>query len=75
MMVNPKNPESEYSPRDAQDAARMLGRQLLVHHAGTPSEIDATFATLRQQHASALLVSSDPFFTGPAPANCRAGGA
>jgi putative ABC transport system substrate-binding protein len=64
MMVNPNNPESEYSPRDAQDVARMLGRQLLVLHAGTPSEIDATFATLRQQRASALLVGSDPFFTG-----------
>jgi putative tryptophan/tyrosine transport system substrate-binding protein len=64
MMVNPNNPESEYSPRDAQEAARMLGRQLLVLHARTPSEIDTTFATLRLRRASALLVGSDPFFTG-----------
>ena len=64
MMVNPNNPESEYSPRDAQEAARMFGRQMLVLHAGTPSEIDTTFAALRQRRASALLVGSDPFFTG-----------
>ena len=61
---NPKNPESAYSPRDAQEAARMLGRQLLVLNASTPSEIDTAFATLRQRRAGALLVGSDPFFTG-----------
>jgi len=62
MMVNPNNPESEYSPRDAQEAARMFGRQVLVFHAGTPSEIDTTFATLKNEtlamaHASLGLVS------------------
>jgi putative ABC transport system substrate-binding protein len=63
LMVNPINPESEQSPRDAQEAARTLGRQLLVLNAGTPSEIDTAFATLRQRRAGALLVSGDPFFT------------
>ena len=48
---------------DAQEAARTLGRQLLVLNASTPSEIDAAFATLRQQRAGALLVGGDPFFT------------
>jgi putative ABC transport system substrate-binding protein len=42
----------------------MIGRQLLVLHARSASEIDATFATLRQQRADALLVGSDPFFAG-----------
>jgi len=37
---------------------------VLVFHAGTPSEIDTTFTALRQRRASALLVGSDPFFTG-----------
>jgi putative ABC transport system substrate-binding protein len=48
---------------EAQEAARTLGRQLLVLNAGTPSEIDLAFSTLRQRRAGALLVSSDPFFT------------
>jgi putative ABC transport system substrate-binding protein len=46
------------------EAARMFGRQVLVLPAGTPSEIDTTFATLRQRRATALLVGSAPFFTG-----------
>ena len=49
---------------DAQEAARKLGRQLLVVHAGTASEIDAAFATMRQQRAGALLVAGDPFSAG-----------
>src|SRR5262245_55460258 len=50
-------------PRDAQEAARTLGRQLLVLDASTPSEIDAAFATIRERRAGALLVGGDPFFS------------
>jgi putative ABC transport system substrate-binding protein len=64
LLINPKNPESARVPGDAQEAARILGRQLIVLDASTPSEIDVAFATLRQQHAGALLVSGDAFFTG-----------
>jgi putative ABC transport system substrate-binding protein len=63
MFANPTLPESARTPNDAQDAARTLGRKLLVLNASTPSEIDAAFTTLRQERAGALLVSSDPFFT------------
>ena len=48
---------------DVQEAARTLGLQLLVLNASSPSEINAAFATLRQQRAGALLVGGDPFFT------------
>jgi putative tryptophan/tyrosine transport system substrate-binding protein len=34
---------------------------LLVLHAENDKEIDAAFATIAQQHADALLLSSDPF--------------
>jgi putative ABC transport system substrate-binding protein len=50
--------------RDSQESARTLGWQLLVLDAGTPSEIDVAFGTLRQRRAGALLVAPDPFFTG-----------
>ena len=49
---------------DAQEAARVLGRQLLVVYAGAASEIDAAFATLRQQRVGALLVAGDPLYSG-----------
>jgi putative ABC transport system substrate-binding protein len=64
VMVNPNSPESARMLSDTQEAARTRGRQLLVLNASTPSEIDAGFATFRQRRADALLVSSDPIFTG-----------
>jgi putative ABC transport system substrate-binding protein len=63
LLSNPNLPESAHAVSDAPDAARSLGWQLLVLNAGTPSEIDAALATLRQRHVGALLVPGDPFFT------------
>jgi putative ABC transport system substrate-binding protein len=63
LMVNPKTPEFARMLSDAQDAARTLGRQLLVLEASDPSEIDTAFATLRQRRAGALLVSAASFLT------------
>jgi putative ABC transport system substrate-binding protein len=64
LLMNPKLPESTRMPSEAQEAARILGRQLLVLNASTSSEIDAAFATMRQRRASAGFVGGDPFFTG-----------
>jgi ABC-type uncharacterized transport system substrate-binding protein len=55
VLTNPRLPESARIPTDAQDAARILGQQLLVLNASTASEIDAAFATMRQRRADALL--------------------
>ena len=62
-MVNPRSPESARVLSDTQEAARTLGRQLLVLNASTPSEINTAFATLRQRRAGALFVGGDPFFS------------
>ena len=43
-------------------AARDLGRQLVVLKAGTADEIDAAFASLVQQRAAALVVTTNPFY-------------
>jgi putative ABC transport system substrate-binding protein len=58
-----REPGSEQVASDAREAAHALGRQLLVLDAGTPSDIDTAFATLRQR-AGGLLVAGSPFFTG-----------
>ena len=63
LLANPDLPESANTVSDAPEAARTLGRRLLVLNASTPSEIDAAFSALRQMGASALLVAGDPFFT------------
>ena len=63
VLTNPRLPESARIPTDAQEAARILGQQLLILNASTPSEIDAAFATMRQRRANALFVGGDPFFS------------
>jgi putative ABC transport system substrate-binding protein len=63
LLANARLPEAARTVNDAQEAARALGRQLLVLNASTPAEINAAFATLRQQRAGALLIGGDPFFT------------
>jgi putative tryptophan/tyrosine transport system substrate-binding protein len=62
-LANPRLPESARMISDLQEATRTLGLQLLVLNAGTPNEINAAFATLRQRRAGALLVGGDPYFT------------
>jgi putative ABC transport system substrate-binding protein len=63
LLTNPKLPESARIPTDALEAARGLGRQVLLLNASTPSEIDVAFATMRERRAIALYVGADPFFS------------
>jgi putative ABC transport system substrate-binding protein len=58
VLVDPTNPNSETMLRDSQAAARNLGVQLHVLHAITERDFDATFATLVQLRAGALVVGS-----------------
>jgi putative ABC transport system substrate-binding protein len=64
LLVNPSSPEAEPTIRDAQEAARAKGVQLLILKAGTEGEIDAAFASLVQRQAGALILGNDPFFDG-----------
>ena len=70
LLTNPRSPqgvgsntEAEEQERDARAAASMMGRQLVVAHASSESEIDEAFSTLVQQRAGALMVASDIFLT------------
>ena len=62
VLVNPENPPSVTEGAAAQSAAAALGQPLLVLNASTQSDIDNTFASIKQQQVRALIVSSDPFF-------------
>jgi putative tryptophan/tyrosine transport system substrate-binding protein len=58
---------SNYQPiqsqiRDVQEAAARLGVQLIVLRVNTESDFDATFTSLTQQRAGALLVAASPLF-------------
>ena len=62
MMVNPKNPNTEFDLRDVQLAARPLGMEISTVAASTEREFDAAFAKLVERRVGALVVSPDPFF-------------
>jgi ABC-type uncharacterized transport system substrate-binding protein len=64
VLVNPANvPATESALRDIPYAARANGLQVHVLNASTSSEIEAAFETLVRDHADALYVAGDVFFT------------
>ena len=62
MLVNPDNPNAEFTMGDAQAAAETLGKKLVVFKARTERDLDTAFATFVQQKVEAVLVEADPFF-------------
>jgi putative ABC transport system substrate-binding protein len=62
MLVNSNNPNAEQNQRLAQEAARVIGRQIIIVKAGAVSEFDTAFATIVQQRIGALVIAGDPFF-------------
>jgi putative ABC transport system substrate-binding protein len=62
LLVNPNNPNAEPTTRNAQEAARRKGVQLLILKAGSEAEIEAAFGSLVQLQAGALFFAGDPFF-------------
>jgi putative ABC transport system substrate-binding protein len=64
VLVNPANSSSaETTLRETQEAARVLGLQILVLKASTSNEIDAAFATLVHERADALFIAPDSFLS------------
>jgi putative ABC transport system substrate-binding protein len=61
LLVNPNNPNAEPTARNAQEAARAKGVQLLILKAGSEAEIEAASGSLVQLQAAALVVAVDPF--------------
>jgi putative ABC transport system substrate-binding protein len=62
-LVNPNSPEREVELHDIPNAARAVGKDILILKTGDDHEINAAFATLAQRRIGALFVASDPFFT------------
>src|SRR5262245_38028610 len=64
VLLNPANaPSAEATLRYVQQSAPALGLQIQTLNATTIDEIDAAFATLAREHADALFVAPDAFFT------------
>jgi putative ABC transport system substrate-binding protein len=72
-LLNPKNANIELEKRDTQEAARLLGLELVIVQAGTAKEIDESVASIFQQHAGPLLVSGDAFLLNQSDQIARLG--
>jgi putative tryptophan/tyrosine transport system substrate-binding protein len=63
LLVDPTNPESTMAETvEAERAAKSLGRQLIVVAASTTGDLEAAFASLRDQGAGALMVNAYALF-------------
>ena len=64
VLARPNYLPSENFIRAVQAAAQTLGLKIDVIYASAEPDFDAVFATLMQRRLGALLVATDPFFTG-----------
>src|SRR5215510_1123487 len=62
VLLNPSNAQAQTQEREAQAAAPVIGRKVLILKAATEREIESAFATLVREQAGALLVGADTFF-------------
>lgn len=63
VLVNPANvPQTAAEGGIVQDAARVLGAQVVTLKASDPGEIESAFATLVSERGGALVVSGENFF-------------
>jgi putative ABC transport system substrate-binding protein len=62
LLVDPTNPNTEPETADMRAAAKQLGYSLVVMRASTSDQIDAAFASLKQQRVDALSVSGQALF-------------
>ena len=64
VLWNPANPVAALAVRAAEEAAQALGVELHLVEARGPDAFDRAFAAMTRAHAGALLVVTDPLFTG-----------
>ncbi|HET8974323.1 MAG TPA: ABC transporter substrate-binding protein [Pseudolabrys sp.] len=63
MLIDPHAADFAPEERQAKDAARTLGRDILVVKAGTAPELEAAFATISRARPGALLVGGGAFLS------------
>jgi putative ABC transport system substrate-binding protein len=63
VLLDPHAAELAPEERLAKEAARALGRDILVVHAGTAPELEAAFATISRVRPGALLVGGGAFLS------------
>jgi len=62
VLLNPNFADAARQLRELEEAARIIGRRLVVAKASNDEELNVAFALLLQQGIGALLVATDPYF-------------
>jgi putative ABC transport system substrate-binding protein len=62
-LVNPNDPNLPTDTKQAQDAANVLGHELVIVNASAESDLEPAFATLAKEKVEALFVQVGPFTT------------
>ena len=62
VLLDPNSPDVESQSRDLEEAARAIGRQILMVNAASEREFHAAFAKVAQAGAGGLLISASVFF-------------
>jgi putative ABC transport system substrate-binding protein len=62
VILNPARPTAEAQLKNAQDAARAIGKTLRVYQAKTFAEVAAAFDLAGSEKVGALFIASDPVF-------------
>jgi putative tryptophan/tyrosine transport system substrate-binding protein len=62
VLLDPNSPDVESQSRDLEEAARAIGRQILMVNASSERELHAAFAKVAQAGAGGLLISASVFF-------------
>jgi putative ABC transport system substrate-binding protein len=62
LLIDPRMASADSQAADTEAAGRAAGQRLIVLRASSEREIDAAFASLTEQRASALFVATSPFF-------------
>ncbi|HEY7664225.1 MAG TPA: ABC transporter substrate-binding protein [Xanthobacteraceae bacterium] len=61
-LINPKNPSAAITAKEAQDAARALGKSIHIVHASSESELEPAFAAIARLQVGGLLIAPDGLF-------------
>jgi putative tryptophan/tyrosine transport system substrate-binding protein len=62
LLLNPNNPGAQAHKQDIEDAAKALGRPVLVLHASSEADFEQNFAMMARERVGGLIVQNDPFF-------------
>jgi putative ABC transport system substrate-binding protein len=64
LLINPNNANADRDRATVQEAARAVGRQVIVARASIENDFETVFAALVRERSGALMVNTDIFFTG-----------